>query len=373
MLLFAGAAGSNVTTPAPAPKKAAPQKSPSVLDPAADAAAAAVPSQPAYRRYVHPQAKAMAGVDLARISASPLGKRLATQIDGLGLKQKALAEGMDFASDVEKVLFSSPGELGAKEGQTKLSGEAPFLVSMQGKFKIDRLRKSLMARKSTRQVYLNAEVWMPAKGDTGLAIVNSQVMLLGDRKSLHTVLDAHASGADADPDEENPVIKRAAELGSQYDVWLVSDASIEGLGAATPVPQAEMLNGIDQFELGISLRQGLKADVSLHGRTPEETSKLGTMLAGLKALMALSVQQKKEPELTAMLDKLNIGTSGERVMVSVQFSQKDLDRGIDSMMANTPGAKVATAAKPAQIAPAGPLMVRIYNADGGDREFPLNR
>ncbi len=332
-------------------------------------------SLPTYRRYVHPQAKAMAGVDWTRISASPLARKLATQFDGLGIKKKASAEGMDFVSDIEKVVFSSPGEAGAKEGTMRLSEEAPFVVSMQGHFKIDAIRKSLMARKATRMVQQNAELWLPPKGDTSLAIVNSQVMLLGDRKSIRAALDAYAAQVEPGDSEENPVANRAAELSSQYDIWLVSDASLEGFSNAAPGPQGEMLKGVDQFELGVSLRAGLKADVSLHGRTPEDTSKLGIMLAGLKGLLALSTEQKKDPDLTAMLDKLKIGTADDRVMISVEFSQKELDRGIDSMVAGRTGAKAKSKPEPVAKAPAPapppPMVVRIYNAEGGTREFSL--
>ncbi len=373
MLLFGAGAGdqkpSPVAPPAPVKKVAAAvQKPPSaVLE---HAAAPAVSSQPAYRRYVHPQAKAMAGIDLTRISSSPLGKKFAAQLDGLGVKQKASAEGMDFVSDIEKVVFSSPGEAGSKEGKSKLSEDAPFLVAMQGRFKIDKIRKSLVARKAARHIYQNAELWAPPQKETALAIVNSQVLLLGDVKSIRATLDAHAAGG-VDEDE-NPVAERATELAAQYDLWLVSDASLEGFSGAAPVPQAEMLKGVDQFELGVSLRQGLKADISLHGRTPEETSQLGTMLAGLKALAALTTQDKKEPELAALLDKLKIGTEGERVIVSVQFSQKEIESAIATRLAAKPGQPVK-ATPVAAPAPTAPLVVKIYNAEGGDREFPLNR
>ena len=199
-------------------------------------------------------------------------------------------------------------------------------------------------------------------------------MLLGDRKSIRAALDAYAAQVEPGDSEENPVANRAAELATQYDVWLVSDASLEGFSNAVAAPQAEMLKGVDQFELGVSLRGGFKADISLHGRTPEDTSKLGMMLARPKGLLALSTEQKKDPDLTAMLDKLKIGTADDRVMISVQFSQKELERGIDSMVAGRTGVKaktepVAKVAAPAP--PPPPMVVRIYNAEGGTREFSL--
>ncbi len=388
LLTAAAPAANTVPSPAAAKRPLPPKKTAEpapVLVEAAAAAQGQQQSQPAYRRYIHPGAKAMAGIDLARMASSPLGKKLAEQINGFGVKEKASAEGLEFVSDIEKLVLSSPGEVGTKGGPATLSEEAPFVVAMQGKFKIDKIRKSLMARKATRLIHENAEVWLPAKGDTSLAIINSQLMLLGDRKSLRATLEAAAAAqaGDGNASEENeePVRKRAGELAKMYDFWLVSDASFEGLGAAAPnVPQAEMLSGIDQLEVGVSFRQGLAADVSLHGKTPEETAKLGVMLAGVKALAALSVQQKKQPELTDMLDKLKVGTSGERVMLSVKFSQKELDRGFASFAGGNLSAKATTKPtitnEPPVKLPRPPepaLVVRIFNAEGGTREILLSR
>jgi hypothetical protein len=379
-LTLMAAAGANVATP---PLK----KTVAAAAPVVDKPVTGIASQPTYRRYVHPQAKAMAGIDLARMAASPLGKRLASQIEGLGIKQKAAAEGLDFVSEIEKLVFSSPGEPTELKGRSTLSEEAPFLVAMQGKFKIDKLRKSLSSRKATRMIHQGAEVWFPAKGDTSIAIVNSQVMLLGDRKSLRETLDAQAEeGAEPAEIETNSIHGRAAELAKAYDFWFLSEASLAGL-SGSPIPQADMLKGIDQFELGVSFRKGLDADINLRGSTDEDANGLGTMLAGIKAMMALSVQNQKEPELSAMLNKLKIGTSGNRVMISVRFNQAELDRGFDTVLAQRMGGKApkAPASSPAAAgsatpatpeipkAPPAPLMVRIFNADGGTREIPLSR
>jgi len=396
MLLFGAGAAATATMPSPAaPTSTAPLQKSS----AAGALPASLTSLPTYRRYVHPQAKAMAGIDWARITTSPLGRKLAAQIDAMGLKMKAAAEGLDFVADIEKVVLSSPAEDGGGDGGAgaRLTEDAPFVISMQGHFKIDSLRKSLLGRKASHFIHQNAEVWIPPKGDTALAIINSQLMLIGDRKSLRATLDTQA---EQNGTPENAVLRRADELAGQYDLWMVSEASLDGLGAGVAEQQTEMLKGLDQLELGVSFREGFKADVSLKGRTPEDTSKLALTLAGMKALAAMSLRQqqkKTDPELAAMLDKLEIGTGDGRVMLSAAFNQQEVDRGVESFMASrdsggkqqakrggkagVPSAAVQPEQLPAADAPASPLppvrppqplMVRIYNADGGTREFKLN-
>lgn len=353
-----------------------------------------------YRRFVHPRAKAIAGIDLTRIQESAVGKLAVSQMESTGWKKKAAEAGLDFAADVERLVLSSPGE----SASATLSEEAPFVAAMQGKFKIDKLRKGLAAKRAQRFLHQGAEVWTVAQSDVSLAIVNSQVMLVGDRQSLRAVLDAQSESAGAEPGEHeqdqeengNPVQRRAAELASTYDIWAVSEASMEWLAkggeAAGLPPGVDAFRNTDEFELGISFRQGFVTDVSFHGRTPADTARLASLLSGFKAMASLSVDPRKKPELGALLDKLKVGTSGERAVVSVSISRDEIETAIAAASSakrkptqtaaapSTPAQPQLVAAMPPPPPPAAaapppppPFVVRIYNAEGGTREVPLKR
>lgn len=121
--------------------------------------------------------RALAGLDLKRMLTSPLGKMLDGQLDATGWKQKASAQGLDFAADVDRVIVSSPGEAGGNKAA--LSEEAPFIASMQGKLQIEKLRKALLAKRAARLLHQGAEVWMAPKTEIAVAIVNSQLLVLG--------------------------------------------------------------------------------------------------------------------------------------------------------------------------------------------------
>ncbi len=352
-------------------------KAPTAPPPAAVAqpAASKVTAQPMFQRFVHPEARALAGLDLKRMLTSPLGKMLGAQLDSTGWKQKASAQGLDFAADVERVIVSSPGDPSAQKAA--LSEEAPFIASMQGKFQIEKLRKALMAKKAARLVHQGAEVWMPPKSEMALAIVNSQLLILGDRQSLRATLDAAYS-----PEvegEDHPGRLRAAELSAQYDLWISSEASLDGLKDSLGA-QGGMLAGVDQFELGVSLRAGLEADVNLHMRSQEDLNKLGMILSGAKAMLAMSAREKKQAELASLADKIKVGTSGDRLVASLKFSEAEIAGGIADAMgkAKKPAAAAAASSAPApeppqqQPKPApAPLVVRVYNAEGGTIESPL--
>jgi hypothetical protein len=135
--------------------------------------------------------------------------------------------------------------------------------------------------------------YLCVQGVTSLAIVNSQVMLLGDRKSIRAALDAYAAQVEPGDSEENPVANRAAELAAQYDVWLVSTPRSKALATPWPLRKRKCSKASISSSSVFSLRGGFKADISLHGRTPEDTSKLGMMLARPRASWHFQPSRKR--------------------------------------------------------------------------------
>lgn len=124
--------------------------------------------------------------------------------------------------------------------------------------------------------------------------------------------------------------------------------------------------------------------MNLHMRFQEDLNKLGVILAGAKAMMAMSAREKKQPELASLAEKIKAGTSGDRLVASLKFTEAEIARGmadamgkpkkpaVEAAAAHEPGTSAAQApvAAPKPPEPA-PLVVRIYNAEGGTRESRL--
>lgn len=133
---------------------------------------------------------------------------------------------------------------------------------------------------------------------------------------------------------------------------------------------------------------------------------MATALMTLVAIATASAKEK-QPDLAELVNKLKVGTHEGSVMLSLHYTQAEINRSIDSAkMAwlgigpkpaagtatakaapekkptvaggeDTPGATAGTsiatvAAANAKPAP-GAFVVRIFNADGGTREVPLAR
>jgi hypothetical protein len=336
-------------------------------------------SLPTFWRYSHPNAKALVGIDVQRISESPFGQRVAKEFAQAGLKAKADAEGLDFLNEVERVLISSTGGAAAHSGGEKST--PPAVVALQGKFELARIRTLLKSKGAVRSYYLKAELYSPGKGEGtefSIALAGPQTILMGDPASVKTALDHHAA---ADPAASaNPLFQRAVELAAVHDVWFASETSPAELSSGGPF-QA-IFSEVQGFEGGLSFRRGLGMEVNLATASVEAAQKLG---GGLQALMQITaMSDPKDQPAADLLKKLTVTQDSTLVKIGLSFDQAELDRGVDELKLSfakgfTGGAigPHADGADRSHAAvhedPSRPMVIKIYNADGGTREIPLNQ
>ncbi len=354
----------------------------------AAAAEANPPSMPSFWRYAHPGAKMYMGVDLTRIFSSPAGKAIQKEMDRAGFKKVAADQGMGFFPSVDRVLISTTGESVAAAGKGNAAKkQPPVVIAVQGKFDTAALRKDMLEKGAARFAYKSAEIFRRGKtNDMLVALVSSQVMLLGDGPSLKLAIDHHDS---ADPGATaTTLMNRAVELDGLYDLWFASEVSPSDVaeGAAGAAGPAQMFKDTEGFEGGISFKKGLGLDFAFHNKTGESASAMATALN----LMAKLGQpdKDKDPEAAEMFDRLKIAANGSDVMVSLAFEEKDVLAAIDKIKSSAgPGSKRSTptpvtlakgapapqpASEPVVIAPAAkpaPLKIRILNLEEGPREI----
>jgi hypothetical protein len=350
---------------------------------AAASLAAQSTSLPTFWRYSHPDTKALVGVDVKRLLESPFGQRVAKEFEQAGFKAKAQAEGMEFLSGVERVLLTSPGQTSPAKGKDN----APVVVAMQGKFDLAKIRAFVKSQGAVKSWHQKVEILSPdpkSAGSAGpdfcLALVSPQTIVAGDKASVKAALDHHASADVAS--STNLLYQRAAELDAVHEIWFTSEVSPAGL-SDNPMAAA-MLADVDGFEGGVTFRRGLGLSVHLNTATPEASQKLGTGLQALVQMAAMTGQQPGGP--ADLLKKLTIATESTQVKLALSFDPAELDRGIDELKVSlTRGVTEAVAsargespARPAASVepppdPARPLVIKVYNAEGGARQIPLVR
>jgi hypothetical protein len=169
------------------------------------------------------------------------------------------------------------------------------------------------------------------------------------------------------------------ELDAVHELWFTSEVSPAEL-SENPAAAA-MLADVIGFEGGLTFRRGLGIEVHLNTETAESSQKLAM---GLQALLQMASMGEQKPGGPAdLLKKLTVGADATQVRLALSFDQAELDRGLDELKVSfqkgvtgsiagaRPGSRTPAVDAPA--VPAGPLSIKIYNAEGGTREIPLER
>lgn len=360
-------------------------------------------SLPTYWRYAHPEAKVLAGFDVRGMMNSPLGQKLAQDFKAVGSKWSATARpgDLDLFQGIERVLISAPADAMEASGTASRRG----VITLQGAFDLAKLRKVLSSR-GEKKAYRGVELWTegsPAGGraDGMVGLVSPQVVLIGDGGSIKAAIDHHAS-ADGSI-AYDPVWLRATELAPLYEMWFVGNMppkKLSGENADPYMGPLAVLDGVDSFEAGLSMKQGVQLQFNLNTASPAEASKLAQGLAGM--MMLAQASQSGKPEMGELLNRVKFGSAGAQVQVSAAWTQPEIETGWKQMQARigqatgmapvpvrpaasgvsewnvnpnaAPRAAIANAepSRPVEPpAPAGPLTVKILNADGGNQEVVI--
>jgi hypothetical protein len=340
-----------------------------------------VPAQPAYWRYIHPNAKMVVGIDLAAAATSPMGLRVKKEMEQAGMKSAISGQGMDFMYDADQLLISSPADGGAA---MSAKTETPVVIVMKGNFELASIRKAALGQGAIPGVYRGISILRTDSNDKAmtLALVSSQIVIAGDRTSVHAAIDGSLSKTFAAPMEG--LYRRAMNLTKDNQVWFISETSPGGMAAGT-IPEAQMLDDVKGFEGGLSLKSGLGFNFNLNTKSAEAATKLGSGLQAMLLLASMAGPADSGKSAMDLLQKLRVETIGEQVTVAVNYSMDEMEVGFNGLKAEL-GQAMSGVAKPPTAAPVGmtapappredpnsPMIVKIYNADGGSQQVDLKK
>jgi hypothetical protein len=328
-------------------------------------------SLPTYWRYAHPSAKVLLGADLAAIGRSAVGQRVKKEFQA-----SLTGQALDFLWSADQVLVSAPV---MPEAEKVKKGDSPTVITLQGKFELAAIRKSVTGKGAQKSAYKGVELLLADKGSGGMAmaLVSPTVLVLGDRASVKAAIDNHAS---ASPSASlSALFQRASELALTNDLWVVTETMEMAKKPAGAGP--DLMDGLESIEGGASLRSGLGLDLRLNAKSGEEAVKMGQSLQAMVQLFTLGA--RNDPEVAQMVNKLQVGIADSQVRVAVNFTQAELDRGITQMKAGfqqqiSEGTPVKVTIRPtvkelSSWTPDKPFVVKIFNADGGTKEVQINR
>ena len=343
-------------------------------------------TDPALWRYVHPNSKALIGIDWHRLNTSHVGTILREKwINTNG----ATVPGIEFLDDIDRVLISSPG----RESDDQ-AAEPPILIVVRGKFDPAKIRHALTSHGAKAQMFNNIAVYRPqgkSGKDLAFVVLDAQTILIGDARSVFQSLDLNRSPETAAP--STPVSARASELDANYEVWAI----IQGTGAIAGNRLTELFSGgafgsaePQTFEAGISVRNGLAAEIHLTLPNEPLARRMASDLSDLFKTMAKD--KAADPSMADLTKKLKVVSDGATAKITLHLTPQELEKNARIFAAShkTQGPAAAVAAGPAASIPVVPVRpvvtpppaapakpergtIRIEGLDEGTREIPYKR
>jgi hypothetical protein len=332
-------------------------------------------SDPARWRFVYPGAKALIGVDWARIRQSPAGAMIREK--WLTTDSLASIPGIELLNDIDRVLISSPGTNSPDD-----SAESPILVALRGHFDAARVRQVFIHLGAKAQSYNSFQVYRPQSKvddrETAWVLFDAETILYGDAPSVFAALDRNQFVQASPQSSPAPgsVVARAGEMDANYELWAIMDATeiLSSDPIATLFRGGEWAPEAQGFEAGVNLREGLAAEVTVRFSS-EATAK--RMTAELTRVMNLAARDRSSgAEMRDIARKFKFSLDGSATRISLRLTQQELEKTADAFAesrkapAQLAGNAAAIMPTPANPPSGKPGMIRIEGLDEGTREIP---
>jgi hypothetical protein len=329
-------------------------------------------TDPTLWRFIHPSAKAVISIDWKTLRGSHVGALLREKF--IDANPGPAIPGIEFLDDVDRCIISSPGRTAVDA-----TSEPPMLIVVRGHFDLAKVRAVLADHGAKPQLFNSTQVYRPQGKnghDMAFVLLDAQTILIGDAGSVFRSLERSASAAPSP--EASSILARAAEMDSRYDVW----ALMTGLEAVANDRLMGLLAGggalgseARGFEAGVSLRNGLSADISLFFPTEPEARSTASELS---KIMKMAIKDKMGgPAMVDLERKLKVAADGAIARISLRLTPQELEKNAQIFAASRPpaAASVADSAPVAATALAPPKpepsMIRIEGLDSGPREIPM--
>jgi len=242
----------------------------------------------------------------------------------------------------------------------------PFLLMVDGTLPLQMLLAFLPG---TPHRYHMVDIYRGAKAtDASIAMLDTRTIVIGDEKSVTAAIDRHGHGMPP----ASPILARAQELAATHDFWMIASDDLSKFQPANTGFSSPMAGQIKGVEMGVAVRDGFQFEMSL----ATESSAMAEQLTQLIS-MQLTAAQAKNPETAEVMRKLQVGTEGNRLRMSLSLTKEELEQNLRTMQATRMAAAVPpqstgqTQAAPPK--PKTPGKIRIYGLDEGVREIPLTK
>lgn len=267
--------------------------------------------------------EALIGINIRQILNSDFGKMVMAQATGPGHPEvKAFSDqaGFDPMRDLEEVLIAAPAKqnpsvlflLRGKFDAAKLAGFA----AMGGMKGADYKGVQIMARAGQQS------------GFSAVAVMDPTLIVGGDEAGVRAFVDGHGEGAGLG----EGIAAKAHEAWKANDIWMVVHAAPSAFSpqGANPGAAGKVMESIEQASLGVKFGSDIVIWVQAVTHTPEDAAGL---VSSLQFFSSMAASQKSNAQMTAMLQRLKIGSEGNTAKISLTIPEADAEAAVREAMA----------------------------------------
>lgn len=282
---------------------------------------------------VMPDAKILAGVNVASAKSSPFGQYVLAQIapHNEELQKMAVMTGFDPRQDLVEILAATNGATGSHTG----------LALASGTFNTSAIIAAATAHGGTMEIYKGATIISDpnpkATEPGGIAFLSSTIAVAGDLANVKAAIDRQSAPSKIDAG----LAKQASDLSATQDAWVVSiiappappKPAVAGpqQGAGNPAAMIPM-NALQQIQSGSA---GVKfgTNIVVTAQAQADNAQNAANLAGMLQLLAnmAKMQSDKNPQVAALANALTVSSSGTTINATFTLPQEMLQQMVSSV------------------------------------------
>jgi len=293
-----------------------------LLGAALGATSASAAADPALLNLVMPDAKVVAGFQVAQAQVSPLGQYLLSQIPANADFDKMIAAtGFDPRRDLQEIVAASAG------------GSRPTgLVIGRGVFQPARISMVAGMTGGSASDYKGVQIVMGKGSPNGVAFLDASTVVAGDAASIKAAIDRRAGGSQLSA----ALRQKALEASTSNDAWIVTltplTELLAGSGAAVGAVSAQQAN---LFQTVQQLAGGLKfgaSTVRLTGeavtRSNEDAQALADILRFLASMAQSNAKGPNAARASSLIDAAKFSAEGAVMRLSVELPESEIEQMI---------------------------------------------
>lgn len=272
-------------------------------------------ADPALLNLIMPDARVLAGVDVTRCLASPLGRFLLAQLDPQTEQNLALLKqltGFDPRTDLRQALLASPG-----------SRTGRFLIVATGTFDPDLMLATARDRQAELIHYRDVDIIVfheQGSPSVALAFLSPSLAAGGDPDSVRLAIDRYRQGG---PPLSPELASRISSVSAGADAWFVS--LIPGTDLIYGKPAANVLSAIQEASASVRLGTIVVASAELRAVGPEEAAALADLVRLMASVARLNRKDPKAAALLELIEALEVSAAGSTVSLRLAIPETQLE------------------------------------------------